>query len=105
VNPPASSLSDLPSQIDPRGLLTFTVSGISLGIVSWLIWKGRQFSRGLAYLGAVSAVLLIVLYLGRLIALDPTNLVILVPALLNGFLINPGWYIWLGAALWASKRA
>jgi hypothetical protein len=53
----------------------------------------------------VSAVLLIVLYLGRLIALDPTNLVILVPALLNGFLINPGWYIWLGAALWASKRA
>jgi hypothetical protein len=105
VNPPASSLSDLPSQIDPRGLLTFTVSGISLGIVSCLIWKGRQFPRGLAYLGAVSAVLLIVLYLGRLITLDPTNLVILVPALLNGFLINPGWYIWLGVVLWASKRA
>lgn len=104
INPPASLPSDLPSQIDPRGLLTFTVSGIALLIVAWLIWKGRQFSRGLAYLGAVSAVLLIILYLGRLIALDPTNPVILAPALLNGFLINPAWYIWLGVALWSAKR-
>jgi hypothetical protein len=39
------------------------------------------------------------LYLGRLIVLDPTSPVILVPALLNGFLVNPALYIWLGLAL------
>jgi hypothetical protein len=100
INPPATVPADLPSQIDPRGLLTFAASGIALFIVAWLIWKGRQFPIGLAYLGWVSAVLLIILYLGRLIALDPTNPVVLVPALLSGFLVNPAWYIWLGVALW-----
>jgi hypothetical protein len=103
INPTAPP-ADLPSQIDPRGLLTFGVSGIALFIIAWLIWKGRQFPIGLAYLGWVSAILLIILYLGRLIVLAPTNLVILVPALLNGFLVNPVWYIWLGVALWGARR-
>jgi hypothetical protein len=104
INPPALTSADLPSEIDPRGLLTFAASGIALFIVAWLIWKGRQFPIGLAYLGWVSALLLIILYLGRLIALDPTNPVVLVPALLNGFLVNPAWYIWLGVALWVTRR-
>jgi hypothetical protein len=103
INPPAPP-ADLPSQIDPRGLLTFAVSGIALFIIAWLIWKGRQFPIGLAYLGWVSAILLIILYLGRLIVLAPTNPVILVPALLNGFLVNPAWYIWLGVALRGARR-
>jgi len=34
-----------------------------------------------------------------LIVFDPTKPVILVPALLNGFLINPIFYVWLGLAL------
>ncbi len=46
-----------------------------------------------------SAVLLLALYLGCLIVLDPTNPVILVPALLYGFLVNPSFYLWLGLAL------
>jgi hypothetical protein len=37
--------------------------------------------------------------IGRLIVLDPTNPLILVPALLNGFLINPIFNLWLGLAL------
>jgi hypothetical protein len=53
----------------------------------------------LGYLAYLSAVLLVVLYLGRLIVLDPTNPLILVPALLNGFLVNPALYVWLGLAL------
>jgi hypothetical protein len=43
--------------------------------------------------------LLVVLYLGRLIVLNPTSLLILVPALLIGFLVNPIFYLWLGLAL------
>jgi thiol:disulfide interchange protein len=99
INPPSSSMPDLPNPIDPRGLLTFGVTGIALFIVAWLIGRGGQFPRGLGYLGYVSAVLLVVLYLGRLIVFNPTNPVILVPALLNSFLVNPIFYLWLGLAL------
>jgi len=99
INPPAGAPLDLPSQIDPRGLLTFGVAAIALFVVAWLIGKGRQLPIGLSYLGYLSALLLIILYLGRLVILDPTNPIILGPALLNGFLVNPAWYIWLGMLL------
>ena len=35
----------------------------------------------------------------RLIVLDPTSPVILASALLNGFLANPIFYLWLGLTL------
>jgi hypothetical protein len=104
INPPPS-VPDLPSPIDPRGLLTFGVAGIALFVVAWLITRGGQFPKGLGYLGYVSAVLLVVLYLGRLIVLDPASPVILVPALLNGFLVNPIFYLWLGLALLRSRSS
>ena len=34
LNPPAGAASDLPSQIDPRGRLTFAVAGLSVFIIS-----------------------------------------------------------------------
>ena len=105
INPPSSSMPDLPNPVDPRGLLTFGVTGIALFIVAWLIGRGGQFPRGLGYLGYVSAVLLVVLYLGRLIVFNPTNPIILVPALLNGFLVNPIFYLWLGLALLRRQSA
>jgi hypothetical protein len=98
INPP-SNLPDLPNPVDPRGLLTFGVAGTALLVFSWLIGRGGNLPRGLGYLGYASAVLLLALYLGRLIVLDPTNPVILAPALLNGFLVNPLFYLWLALAL------
>jgi hypothetical protein len=56
--------SELPNPIDPRGLLTF---------------------------GYVSAVLLLVIFLGRLIAFDPTNPILLVAALFARLVVNPTW--------------
>lgn len=98
VNPPPS-IPDLPNPIDPRGLLTFGVAGLALFVVAWLIVDGGQFPKSLGYLGYASAVLLVALYLGRLIFLDPTNPVIVIPALLSGFLVNPVFYLWLGLTL------
>src|SRR5215210_3084359 len=98
INPP-SSIPDLPNPVDPRGLLTFGVAGAALFVVGWLIVRGGQFPRGLGYLAYLSAVLLVILYLARLIVIDATNPLILAPALLNGFLINPIFYVWLGLAL------
>jgi hypothetical protein len=69
-----------------------------LFIVAWLILRGGQFYKWLGYLAYLSAVLLVALYLGRLVVLEPTSPVILLPALLNGFLVNPALYIWLGLA-------
>jgi len=103
INAPESlpaAVANLPSQIDPRGLLTFGLSGIGVFVMAWLIVRGGAFPKGVGYLGYLSAVLLIVLYLGRLIVLSPTSPIILVPALLSGFIVNPAWYVWLGVELW-----
>jgi hypothetical protein len=104
LHPAAMQSLDLPSQIDPRGLLTFGVTGLALWVVAWLILRGGQFPRGLGYLGYVTAALLIILYLARLIVLDATSPLVLVPALLAGFVASPLWYVWLGANLWRSTR-
>ena len=104
VNPPPD-LPDLPNPVDPRGLLTFGVAGAALFVVSWLIGRSGRLPKGLGYLGYASAVLLLALYLGRLIVLDPTNPAILVPALLNGFLVNPIFYVWLGLVLLRGRNA
>ena len=97
LHPPASLNLDLPNPIDPRGLLTFGVAGIGLAIFSWLMNIAGIFPKNLGFLGYVSATLMIVLYLGRLLILQATSPVIVIPALLEGFLVNPIWYIWLGA--------
>ena len=104
LHPPASINTDLPNPIDPRGLLTFGVSGLGLFLFSWLMSQDMKFPKGLAYLGYLSAILMIVLYLGRLIILQATSLVIVIPALLEGFLVNPIWYIWLGLTLLRGQR-
>ena len=93
------ALANLPSQSDPRGLLTFGLSGLALFTFSWLIDKNRTFPKNLAYLGYFSAILSLILYVGRLTLLDPANPIILYPALINGFVANPLFYLWLGMRL------
>ena len=103
IHPPASDIAGLPSAIDPRGLLTFGVSGLGLFLLSWLMTQDMRFPKRLAYVGYLSATLMIILYLGRLIILQATNLAIVIPALLEGFIVNPLWYIWLGLTLIRSQ--
>src|SRR6266480_5510294 len=107
INPTAANvaLANLPSAIDPRGLLTFGVAGIGIFVMAWLMGRSGQFPRGLSYWGCLLAVLLFVLYLGRLIILDPKNPIVLVDALLSGFIVNPVWYVWLGVVLWGASSA
>ena len=97
---PAVALGVLPSQIDPRGLLTFGFTSIALVTSSWLILRSDLFARGLGLVGLLSAVLAAVLYVGRLVVLSPAEPIIQIPALLYGFLTFPIWYLWLGVAFW-----
>jgi hypothetical protein len=96
--------SELPNPIDPRGLLTFGFVALALIVVSWLIIRGGRLPRGLGTLGYLSGGLLLVIYLGRLIAFDPRNPILLVAALLAGLVVNPVWWIWLGRSLLRSTR-
>ena len=104
LHPPASSTAG-PNAVDPRGLLTFGVSGLGIFLVSWLMTQDIKFPKGLAYLGYLSAILMIILYLGRLIIVQATSPVIVIPALLEGFIVNPLWYIWLGRTFLRSQSS
>jgi hypothetical protein len=102
IQPPTADVlgdAGLPSPIDPRGLLTFGLTGLGLLVLSWQSRRSAVLPRGLTALGMLAGVLLVVVYLGRLIILTPTNPVVAVPAAAAGLVVNPAFYIWLGLEL------
>ena len=103
LHPPPNLPANIANPVDPRGLLTFGLVGLGVLVLAWLMRRGGGFAPGLGLLGYVLAVLLLLLYLARLIVLDATSPLILVPALLTGFLVNPAWYLWLGVTLWTGR--
>ena len=105
LHPPAVLASDIPSAVDPRGILTFGLSGLAVLVMARLMSRGGGFPARLALLGYLSGVLLVLIYLGRLIVLDPVSPLILGPAALEGFVVNPVWYIWLGMTLWRGRQS
>jgi hypothetical protein len=92
LHPPGSLPSDVPNAVDPRGLLTFGVAGLALLLL------GRLVGGGLGRFAFLAGALLILVYLARLIVLTPSNPLVLLPAALAGFVVNPVFYAWLG--LW-----
>lgn len=104
----SKALATLPDQIDARGVMTFGIAGVAILLFSWLIVRAGTLPRGLGYLGYLLGVLLLIVYLGRLIALDPTTsagtVAILAPAALTGLIVNPVWLFWLGAALLRRRK-
>jgi hypothetical protein len=104
VKPPASLAADVPSSTDPRGLGTFALIGVSVAIASMLILRGGALPRGLAYLGLVAAALLIFVYVGRLVILNPRSTGLHTAAVISGFLVNPAWFLWLGGKLWYGQE-
>jgi hypothetical protein len=102
VHAPASDVlaeAQLPNAIDPRGLLTFGVSGLGLLVVTWQSRRSGTLPSSLARLGMAVGTLLIVVYLGRLIILTPTNPLVAIPAATTGLVLSPLFYIWLGIEL------
>jgi hypothetical protein len=98
LHPPASLPGDVPNPVDPRGFLTFGVTGLALLLLGALVQEGPG---RLAYLAGG---LLILVYLARLIVLAPTSPLVLVPAALAGFVVNPAFYLWLGLWLRRSRH-
>jgi hypothetical protein len=105
IKPPGVHTGNLPNATDPRGVATFAFSGMAILLVSWLIVRGGTFPRRLGYLGYLAGALLIYVYLGRLIILNPKSPGVLPFAVLSGFLVNPAWVIWAGAVLWRGGQS
>jgi hypothetical protein len=102
INPPAADIlteAGLPSPVDPRGLLTFGMAGLGLIVLMAQARRTGALSNGVSTLGVILGVLLVVVYLGRLIVLVPTNPLVAVPAGLTGVIVAPVFYIWLGLEL------
>jgi hypothetical protein len=98
LHTPASN-PDLPSGIDPRGLLTFGLAGVAALTFATLIRRSPDLPRNFGTLGLVLGALLVIIYLGRLIILSAHNPVIVIPAVITGFVVSPIWYVWLGRLL------
>jgi hypothetical protein len=94
-----SPASELASQVDPRGLLTFGLTGLGLLIFGWLMRRSHRFPGGLAGLGMLSGAVMIVVYLARLTIYSPTNPLVLAGAGVTGFIVSPAFFIWLGRSL------
>jgi hypothetical protein len=99
INPPADFNDDLPNAIDPRGLLTFGVTGLALASVSYAILASGALPRSLGQLAGVLSVLLLFVYAMRLTVLDPDDAIVVAPAALTGFVLSPIYYVWLGLTL------
>ena len=102
VHPPVDDVlaaAELPSGIDPRGLLTFGISGLGLLIFAGQSRRSGTLPRNVAAVGMILGGLLIAVYLGRLIILTPTNLLVAIPAASAGLVLSPLFYIWLGIEL------
>lgn len=85
--------------VDPRGLMTFGVTGLAFALFSVLIARSGALPRPIGYIGLAAGALFVVVYLGRLIIYNPKNPLVLTAAVLSGFVLNPAWFGWVGATL------
>jgi len=92
------AVKDLPFPVDPRGYATFGLTGMSLAILSFLARRTTEIPTWVGPLGLVLGLFLVVTWLGRLIVLDPTNILVLGPALVSG-LLSPIFFLLLGTWL------
>src|SRR5205823_14344274 len=73
IHPP-NQVINFPSPVDPRGLGTFGLTGISLLAFSFLMRRDRSFPAGLVALGYASGALLVLIYVSRLTVLDASKI-------------------------------
>ena len=85
--------ADVPSYTDARGFATFAMSALALLVFGWLILRGTEIPRVVGQLALLAAVLLLVVYFGRLIVLNPKKPVIKWVAVVSGLLVNPAFYL------------
>lgn len=104
-NPGKPDLSELPSAVDPRGFMTFAITGLALLVFGWLGTRTGGIPAVVARLALLAGVLLLVLYFGRLTVLNPKTNVIKATALVQGLVVSPAFFLGLGRSLLNERPA
>ncbi|MDP9484128.1 MAG: hypothetical protein M3P84_13015 [Chloroflexota bacterium] len=106
LHPPGASapdLTDIPFAVDPRGYGTFALTGLALVLLAWLSSRTPDLPGWVSPLGMVLGLFLVITWLARLIVLDATSVLVLLPALVSG-LLSPVFFLLLGAWLLGWRR-
>ena len=104
LHPPATALpADVPSALDPRGYGTFALTGFAVLILTGLAGRSPELPAWVSPLGLVLGIFLVLTFLARLVVLDATSLLVLLPALVSG-LLSPVFFLLLGAWLLGWRR-
>ena len=91
--PVKPDLSNVPSFVDPRGFATFGLTALALLVFGLIGLRAGGLDGTVARLAVLSALLLVVLYVGRLTVLDPEANVIKATALISGLIVNPAFFL------------
>jgi hypothetical protein len=92
-------LSGVPNFVDPRGFATFGLTALALLLFGIIGLRTGGLDRTVARLAVLAAVLLVVLYVGRLTVLDPEANVIKATALISGLIVNPAFFLLFARSL------
>jgi hypothetical protein len=84
-----------PNGVDPRGLLTFGLTGLGFVGLAVLVFRRGILPPGLVYMTFLLGVVLIAIYLGRILVFDAISPLVRVPAILGGVGV-PTLYFSLG---------
>jgi hypothetical protein len=79
-------LGDVPNFVDPRGFATFGITALALLVFAVIGLRTGRLDRTVAGLAVLAAVLLAVLYVGRLTVIKGT-------ALISGLIVNPAFFV------------
>jgi hypothetical protein len=92
-------LSNVPSFVDPRGFATFGLTALALLVFGIIGLRRGGLDRAVARVAVLAAVLLVVLYVGRLTVLDPEANVIKATALISGLVVTPAFFLLFARSL------
>jgi len=105
LHAPATALpTDVPSALDPRGYGTFALTGLAVLILARLASRSTELPAWVGPLGLALGIFLVLTFLARLIVLDATSVLVLLPALVSG-LLSPIFFLLLGAWLLGWRRS
>jgi hypothetical protein len=85
--------ADVPNFTDARGFATFALTAAAFAVFGWLILRGSEIPRLVGRLALLAAALLLIVYFGRLIVLNPKRPVIKWVAVVSGLVVNPAFYL------------
>jgi hypothetical protein len=88
----ATGNADYPNFTDPRGFSTFALFGLGMLVLAALC-RAARFSRQIPFVGAVTGVLAMIVYIGRVTVLDPKRWWVAIAAVGAGVVGVPLWNV------------